>query len=64
MSREKNFTSQKGHFQIFGHKNQKKIETLKIEKNAFFKTVLDIFCQSKTTGSIAIYENFVKITGP
>ncbi len=51
-------------FQIFQHNNQKKIETPKNKENVFSKTVLNIFCQSKTTWRLAIFKNFVKITGP
>jgi hypothetical protein len=51
-------------FQIFQHNNQKKIETPKNKENAFSKTVLYIFCKFKTTWSLSIFKNFVKITGP
>jgi hypothetical protein len=36
-------------FKIFQYINQQKIETQQNKGNAFSKTVLDIFCRSKTT---------------
>jgi hypothetical protein len=51
-------------FKFFNTGTNKRHKRHKININAFSKTILYTFCQSKTTWSIAIFKTFVKITVP